>query len=950
MKASSQSAAPKPLLWGLALLGGYFALSGFASYFVQRNAAQWPVVDGEIRRAEVVNENDYYFVQLQYAYTVDGVEFSNDDVYLNSGIGGISVSSETMGAETRAEAEAIRDAYSIGQRVSVHYQPGDPQRAALRFETTGMLVIACFGAVIALVGILPLRFPSLFRSARERVAEDSKLRFGRQPIVFRAEELGELASRSVTASGDPTSSWDSILDASRYNIACWRPGDRVEFSRRDGGLMSRKPVYQVGFDWPTQGFSVGPEGATESIPFASIDELRIHGVHEVRQRSGGRSGGSHSYEAWDVWLDAIVGSRRIRLISRDGYDDPDRAFCDALRAAAPLAMSLNKPLRWVGFEGHAEYCPPRIVPSLSVAAEVLPSDHKRSPTAALKPARSIGPTVHPETSDPLPRLSGHTGLPPSKPPKTRISMELSDERIQVNLPRWRRMPDLQGLGIAVVVGGFAAMVSPAALADADWAPRVFVGLLWVVPLVFMVQTVRQWARTGAMEASRDRLTVTVRGLFGSRRDRWSVGDLLTICVVPSGKERSGLPIEELAVISAAGESKRYFSTCSNRELAWIAQSFRQFLGFPEPPAVTQSDPDKAVLEVSRGIVNRLHQQMGESLEDMQQSYRRAIDSGVDSNAPVKVNDIESQLLPIATELSETAAHYSQSKIDAIRAEFGLIEFDTWKPGEVVRYRYHTLDTKTLWSNAMFSGFGTGFVLLFVVPFAIPILGAILVIPVDLIGSKLLHYVIADLMAFGTGLIAWIITGTLLAIAWIAIKLDAAFAPREIDWDWRQRRLTIRSRHDTQVFGFGKLRQVNIREVNVPGEQHPLFRMEAQFAGRTVTLLEADESDEIAGLAEPSIACAERVRALAAELTRHLDVQVHLAEPVVDRFNAVGYPRDARLRDMRTLWKNVSGRTRTMVWVLVVVIVTYWTFRFVTSYQANAELLDAIAAESQNDSR
>ena len=63
-------------------------------------------------------------------------------------------------------------------------------------------------------------------------------------------------------------------------------------------------------------------------------------------------------------------------------------------------------------------------------------------------------------------------------------------------------------------------------------------------------------------------------------------------------------------------------------------------------------------------------------------------------------------------------------------------------------------------------------------------------------------------------------------------------------------------------------------------------MEAQFAGRTVTLLEADESDENTGLAEPSIGCAERVRALAAELTRYLDVQVQLAEPVIDRFHAV----------------------------------------------------------------
>ena len=114
-----------------------------------------------------------------------------------------------------------------------------------------------------------------------------------------------------------------------------------------------------------------------------------------------------------------------------------------------------------------------------------------------------------------------------------------------------------------------------------------------------------------MQASRDQLDVTVRGLVRSKRDRWLVDELLTICVVPSGEERSGLPVEELAVISADGASAHYFSSCDNRELAWIAYEFRQFLGFPDPPAVTQSDPDKAVLEISRGLVNELHGEMGE---------------------------------------------------------------------------------------------------------------------------------------------------------------------------------------------------------------------------------------------------------------------------------------------------------------------------------------------------
>jgi hypothetical protein len=951
MRTSTQSVAPKLLLWGLVFVGAWLALSGFASYLVHRNALQWPTVDGEISRAEVVKENDYYFVRLEYAYAVDGVQYISDDVYLNTGIGGVSVSDETMGAETRTEAEAIRDAYPIGKRVSVHYQPEDPNRAALRFETTVLLVIGCFGAVVAGIALLPLKFPRLFQSVRDRLADDTELRFDRHPIVFTQDELKEFAQHWAAVSGVSLSDSGSILDASQYKITNWRPGDRVEFQRRGGGLLSRTPTYQVGFDWQRQVLDVGPQGSTESIPFSNIDELRVHGLHEVRHTSSAPSRASSSYEAWDVWLDAIVGSRRIRLASQPGYRDPDRAFCEALRPAAQLATSLARPLRWVGFENHPDYRPPRTVPGLNIATQIATSAQEPSPRGATPPPQSIAsalptdPAIGPPVAQPT-LLETQIELRPSQPANSRISMEVSDQRIEVHVPRSRRVPDVQGFGIAVVCGGFAALISPAAFRLPDLGPRLFVGLLWLVPLVCLTQMVRKWARTGAMQATRSHLTVTRRGWIGSKRDRWLIADLLTICVVPSGEERNGLPIEELAVVSTDGTSKHYFSTCDNRELAWIAHEFRQFLGFPNPPAVTQSDPDKAVLEISRGLVNKLHDEMSESLENMQQARRRMTDLAVDKASPTEADELESMTRLSALDVAEKKASFTRSEVDAVRAEFGLIDFDVWQPGEVIRYRHTTLGPSALLASAIPTGLGYGLIFLFVVPFAIPILGTILVLPIDLIGSKHLHLVVADMMAFGTGLIAWIITFTLLAIALTYLKLDAAFAVREIEWDWQRRRLTIRGRRDEQVYSFQEIRQINIREARQPGARLHVIRMEAQLPGRTAVLLEADESDEIQGLAEAPMPAAERIRILAEDLASHLDIPIHLADPVVDRCSAVGYPRDARLTDIRSLWKNASGTTRTRAWALVAIILVFWTFRFVESYRANAPLVDSAAATEQ----
>ncbi|QDV44047.1 hypothetical protein Enr13x_39080 [Stieleria neptunia] len=934
MSRTAESSAAKPILWCLIFVGAWFAVSGLASFVVQWRASRWPTVEGAIRRAEVVPGKDYYFVRLEYAFTVDGVEYTSDDVYLNSGIGGISVASETMGAKTQASAERLRENYPVGKSVKVYYQPQNPSRSALVIETTGILVIGLFGLVLAAIAFVPLKFPKLFQSTRERVDSDDRDRWDSVPVIYNAavfDRLQEKFGKDDTASSFHSG---SILDASEIELVHWQPGDRVQWKRCDGGLLSRAPVYLTCIDWQQQRLVVGNEGETESIPFSEINELRLGGLREKRS-SGGKN--SQRYEAWDVWLDVIVGARRIRLASQGDYRDPDRAFCQALRPAAPLAVSLGRQLRWVGFDGHTTYRPPRFVPGIEIAdLERRDADQTVHRTEATDDALSIDAET---PSDQNLAMVQNQWRPLYKPPKTKISMQRSDDFLHVALPRQFRSSDLQGLGVAVLVGGFIAMISPAAFRDPEPGPRIFVGVLCLIPLTVLIYAITRWAKSGVIDVTGNRLAVTVRGLLRSKRRQWSIGELLTVSVVPCGQERSGLPIEELVVISVDGTYERYFKRFSNRELAWIAGSIRQFLAFPEPPAITQTDPDKAVLEISRGLIQSQQQVMEDALQEMKRQARRVHEGLEQRDAILQTDDVETVMPDIADEIVDRFDRASRAPTDAVRAEFGLIDFDVWDPGNLIRYRNTTLDPKENLTHALISGVGYAFVLLFVVPFAIPILGAIVLIPIDLMGSRRWHFVVTDMMAFGGGLLYWIATLSLLTVAWTYLKLAAGFAPREIELDWKHRRLTIRDGRGEQSYSFQEIRRLNLREARRPSakKNYSLFRVEAQLPGRSVILLEADEADEIVGLAVPEMPSQQRVRLLAEEIASHLDVGIDQAEPVTDRFNAVGYPGEAQLTDVFRLWRNVGGRTRLQIFLALAAILLFWIFRIVRSYQANADV-------------
>ena len=485
------------------------------------------------------------------------------------------------------------------------------------------------------------------------------------------------------------------------------------------------------------------------------------------------------------------------------------------------------------------------------------------------------------------------------------------------------------------------MISDAAMKDPEWGPRVFLGILLLVPLAVLLNAVRELMRCGLITANQSELKIISKAVFRSKY-RWSPSELLTVCVVPSGRELHGFPVEKLAVIDLSGNYAHFFEDCSNSELAWIAHSIRLALNLPEPPAVTQSDPDKAVVEVSRGLIDTHHSTMREAIDEMLDAHLDLKERASDGLAPDVETDLDVEMdvnavaFEQSREITDKATKYSQARIRSVIAELGLINVHRWQPGSEVSYQHVTLDGRQLFFNSLASTIGYSVIFLFVVPFAIPILGSILVIPVDLIGSKRVHFVIADLMGFGIGLVAWMITLSALAFVWVYLKLDAAFAFREVTLNWRRKELVVRDRHEEQHFTFREIQKIITHEVQCPDQKQsePIARMEVQLSNQVLPLMEIDESNEPKGLAVKALPSIDQLNLLAHDLATHLRVPVERGEALKDRYSIEGYPRNTRLRDFFRLWRNVSGTTKGVAILVCLLIVLFWTWRFAVRYQAN----------------
>lgn len=136
----------------LALGGGglLFIFCGLIIWHKVKESCKWPKVEGEIVSSEVVSGlNPPYKGNItciaepgiRYKYAVDGKEYEHNKVAFFH-----------IQNTSSADAQKVTDKYPKGAKVTVYYNPQNPQEALLELESPRhMLIIAGVGVIMVLV-------------------------------------------------------------------------------------------------------------------------------------------------------------------------------------------------------------------------------------------------------------------------------------------------------------------------------------------------------------------------------------------------------------------------------------------------------------------------------------------------------------------------------------------------------------------------------------------------------------------------------------------------------------------------------------------------------------------------------------------------------------------------------------------------------------------------------
>lgn len=114
-----------------------------------RTSEAWPTVEGRVVRSEVDHSTDSeggdsYLPQIDYTYTLDGMQYENDRVRFGE---------NSYSFRRQAEAEVER--YPVGRRVDVYYEPGNPENSVLEpGATLGSYLGVCLGAMFLGIGLV----------------------------------------------------------------------------------------------------------------------------------------------------------------------------------------------------------------------------------------------------------------------------------------------------------------------------------------------------------------------------------------------------------------------------------------------------------------------------------------------------------------------------------------------------------------------------------------------------------------------------------------------------------------------------------------------------------------------------------------------------------------------------------------------------------------------------
>lgn len=132
----------------LIIIGIVLIVLGSNELALARDSEDWPSTTGIVVETHIIEDYDsdderyYYYADVNYEFSVDGINYTSDDIYVGTGFG--RYYSESL-------AEGVLEDYPVGSEVIVYYNPANsaliPGVKATHYSgiTGGILLILISG-------------------------------------------------------------------------------------------------------------------------------------------------------------------------------------------------------------------------------------------------------------------------------------------------------------------------------------------------------------------------------------------------------------------------------------------------------------------------------------------------------------------------------------------------------------------------------------------------------------------------------------------------------------------------------------------------------------------------------------------------------------------------------------------------------------------------------------
>jgi hypothetical protein len=254
----------------------------------------------------------------------------------------------------------------------------------------------------------------------------------------------------------------------------------------------------------------------------------------------------------------------------------------------------------------------------------------------------------------------------------------------------------------------------------------------------------------------------------------------------------------------------------------------------------------------------------------------------------------------------------------IRLDFPLYDLAPWQPGKQIRIKRQEMDGQPALHAATSSGPGYLIVVGMLAPFLVPITGFVIGLGAHIWpGDRVrLYLTICELFQFGWPVACWIPVIWCAVVVAIWLRLEAAFAPHDVLFDWQQQRFSVRSRVSEVVEPLQSVKELVVLPCLPPGGNAAaatspdlLMRVLVRLQdGREIPILEAGGVDDadVGKDRKPSL---ERIAPVVTQLSAAMDVRYTVVPPVEEAFDIVGFPIDNSWGHWSRIWKLAGPASR-----------------------------------------